>query len=79
MTGSGPVGEGPAGGVPEADAAGLVAASGPLGPAFDLLSAYRADGFLFERAGVGVVGAGAAIVRRVIAAAKHEHAHASLD
>ncbi len=60
MTGSGPVGEGPAGGVPEADAAGLVAASGPLGPAFDLLSAYRADGFLFERAGVGVVGAGAA-------------------
>ncbi|HXF74368.1 MAG TPA: isochorismate synthase [Actinomycetota bacterium] len=39
---------------------GAVAASRRLGPAFDLLAAYRADGFLFERAGVGVAGAGVA-------------------
>ena len=52
--------EGAAVSLPGAAPARLVAASRPLGPAFDLLAAYRADGFLFERAGLGVVGVGVA-------------------
>ncbi|HWO71685.1 MAG TPA: isochorismate synthase [Actinomycetota bacterium] len=43
------------------EAAALVAASRRLGPAYDLLAAYRPDGFLFERGGLGVGAAGIAV------------------
>ena len=39
---------------------GLSATASPLGPAFDLLAAYRDGGFFFERAGVGLSTSGEA-------------------
>ncbi|GBC86192.1 Isochorismate synthase DhbC [bacterium HR12] len=38
----------------------LVARARRLGPAYDLLAAYRADGVFFERGGLGLAGAGVA-------------------
>ncbi|HZP89659.1 MAG TPA: isochorismate synthase [Actinomycetota bacterium] len=43
----------------------LVTRARRLGPAFDLLSTYRPGGFAFERSGLGVCGAGAALRIRV--------------
>ncbi|HEX6330007.1 MAG TPA: isochorismate synthase [Actinomycetota bacterium] len=38
----------------------LIAHTGRLGPAFDLLAAYHPGGFFFERSGLGVAGSGVA-------------------